>query len=228
MKIAGLQKFTLLDYPGHISSIIFTQGCNFRCSYCQNSSLIDISKSECFKEDEVLEFLSSRKNMLTGVCITGGEPTIQKDLKEFIKKIKEMGYDIKLDTNGYNPMMLKELIDEKLIDYVAMDIKAPLDDYEDIIKIKINENNIKKSIKIIKESGINHEFRTTIIKKIHTIDKIMKICELVGTKDKLYLQNFELSDDVIDKNLNSFTKEELITIQKLIKEVYPNASIRGI
>ena len=152
MKIVGLQKLTLLDYPGKLSCIIFTQGCNFKCPYCQNSDLIPLNGNEIISEEEVFNFLEKRKKMLDGVVITGGEPTIQKDLEDFISKIKNLGYRVKLDTNGSNPKLLESLITQKLIDYVAMDIKNTFYEYENIIKTKTSIDNIKKSIKLIKNS----------------------------------------------------------------------------
>ena len=207
MKIAGLQKLTLLDYPSKTACIIFTQGCNFKCSFCQNSELIPLKGN---------------------VVITGGEPTIQKDLKDFIKKIKKLGYLVKLDTNGANYSMLKELIEENLIDYVAMDIKTTFEDYESVIKTKVKIDNIKESIKLLKKTSINHEFRTTIIKNIHDIDKILEICKYLGDSEKYYLQNFEQSEYVVDKTLESFSKEELINIQKIVGEKFPNVIVRNL
>lgn len=228
MKIAGLQKLTLLDYPGKMACIIFTKGCNFNCDYCQNSELISLDGSDHIDEEELFTFLNKRKNILEGVVITGGEPTIHKDLKDFIYKIKKLGYKVKLDTNGCNPSMLKELIEEKIIDYIAMDIKTTFGDYETVIRKKINIENIKESINLIKKSNIDYEFRTTIIKDIHSIDKIINICKIVGPNKKLYLQNFEQSENVRNKSLKSFTKEELNNIQKMISGKYPNVIVRNL
>ena len=201
MNIAGVQKVTLLDYPGKVACEIFTQGCNFECPFCQNSSLIPITNTGEFSEEEIFEYLNLRKNILDGVVITGGEPTVQKDLKGFIKKIKDLGLLVKLDTNGGNPKVLQELIDEKLVDYVAMDIKNIFNKYNITAGKKINLDNIKKSIEILKASKIDYEFRTTIIKEMHSLDDIISICKLVGNA-KYYLQNFEDSENVID---HSFT-----------------------
>ena len=228
MKIAGLQKLTLLDYPSKTACIIFTQGCTFKCSFCQNSELIPLSGNEEITEDDIINYLIKRKNVLDGVVITGGEPTIQKDLKDFIKKIKELGYLVKLDTNGANYSMLKELIEENLIDYVAMDIKTTFEDYEKVIKTKTKMDNIKESIKLLKNSSISHEFRTTIIKNIHDIGKILEICKYLGDSEKYYLQNFEQSEYVVDKTLESFSKEELINIQKIVGEKFPNVIVRNL
>ena len=228
MKIAGLQKLTLLDYPHQTACIIFTQGCNFKCSFCHNSGLIPLKGDNLISEEELFAYLKKRKNILDGVVISGGEPTIQKDLKEFILKIKELGYLVKLDTNGTNYELLKDLIDNHLVDYIAMDIKSTFDEYEKIIQKKVNLDNIEKSIKLLKKSDIDHEFRTTIIKDIHDIDTILKICKYLGENEKYYLQNFQQSEFVINKDLESFSKEELINIQKIIKDKYPNVIVRDL
>ena len=226
MNIAGVQKVTLLDYPGKVACEIFTQGCNFECPFCQNSSLIPITNTGEFSEEEIFEYLNLRKNILDGVVITGGEPTVQKDLKGFIKKIKDLGLLVKLDTNGGNPKVLQELIDEKLVDYVAMDIKNIFNKYNITAGKKINLDNIKKSIEILKASKIDYEFRTTIIKEMHSLDDIISICKLVGDA-KYYLQNFEDSENVIDHSLHGFSREELLFIDKYLKDLFPNVEIRA-
>ena len=227
MNIAGVQKVTLLDYPGKVACEIFTQGCNFECPFCQNSSLIPITNTGEFSEEEIFEYIVLRKKILDGVVITGGEPTVQKDLKEFIKKIKDLGLLVKLDTNGGNPKVLQELIDEKLVDYVAMDIKNIFNKYNITAGKKINLDNIKKSIEILKASKIDYEFRTTIIKEMHSLDDIVSICKLVGNA-KYYLQNFEDSENVIDHSLHGFSREELLFIDKYLKDVFPNVEIRAL
>lgn len=228
MKISGLQKLSLLDFPGSTSCIIFTQGCNFNCPYCHNSELIDVMGEGALDYEEVLNFLKLRKNLLDGVVITGGEPTIQKDLKDFIKIVRSLGYKIKLDTNGSTPKVLKDLLDEKLLDYVAMDIKTVFNDYEKITNVDGCAMNVKKSIALLKASGIPHEFRTTIIKNRISIKDIISICEYIGPNEKLFLQNFEMSALVRDKNLESYTKSELTIIQDLLEVIFPNVSVRGI
>lgn len=227
MNIAGVQKVTLLDYPGKVACEIFTQGCNFECPFCQNSSLIPITNTGEFSEEEIFEYLNLRKNILDGVVITGGEPTVQKDLKSFIKKIKDLGLLVKLDTNGGNPKVLQELIDEDLVDYVAMDIKNIFNKYNITAGKRINLDNIKKSIEILKASKIDYEFRTTIIKEMHSLDDIVNICKLVGNA-KYYLQNFEDSENVIDHSLHGFSREELLFIDKYLKDLFPNVEIRAL
>ena len=214
--IDGFDKLTLLNYPDKVACTIFTKGCNFKCPFCHNSSLISLDK-ENDKYKEVISYLNKRKGILDGVCITGGEPLIHKCIKDLIKEIKDMGFLVKLDTNGSNPLMLKEIIDEKLIDYVAMDIKNTFDKYEMTIGCKTNLDNIKKSIDVIESSDIDYEFRTTIVKELHTFDDIKGIVNMLDEKSKYYIQNFRNSDGVLNKKLNGFKIEELENLQKEIK-----------
>lgn len=226
MRISGFNKLCLLDYPNHVACIIFTSGCNFKCSYCQNSSLID-SNEALIEESEILNYLKKRKGILEGIVISGGEPTIQKDLKSFIEKVKKIGYKVKLDTNGSNPKILKELLDNNLLDYVAMDIKSTFNSYKDITCTEVNIDNIEKSIEILKKSNIDFEFRTTVIKENHDINKIKKICELVGDHN-YYLQNFEDSENVLNKDLHCFPEKELISMYNTLKKDYKNIKVRGL
>ena len=209
MLIAGIQKVTLLDYPGHIACEIFTRGCNFKCPFCQNSSLIPLNGDENYSEEELFHYLKRRKNVLDGVVITGGEPLIHKDIPLFIEKIKQLGLLVKLDTNGSNPEMLEFLLTHQLVDYVAMDIKNVFSKYFITAGKKVNLENIKRSIEIIKRSSVAHEFRTTIIKEMHQLEDIRNICELIGD-DVYYLQNFEDSRDVINHELHGFSYEEFM------------------
>jgi pyruvate formate lyase activating enzyme len=208
MIVAGLEKFTLLDYPGKIACTIFLYGCNFRCGFCHNPELVIDKNPDSFSEDYILEFLNKRKNQLEAVCFTGGEPllTLKKD---FVKKVKQMGYLVKIDTNGSNPNALKELIDERLVDYIAMDIKSSKEKYETIIHSKINIELIEKSITLIAHSNVPYEFRTTILKRFHDIDEIKKIGvelnELFGKKPEKYtLQGFSNQGKTLD---NAFKNE---------------------
>lgn len=228
MIISGFQKLTLLDYPNKLASIVFTQGCNFKCAYCQNSDLLGIKTEGLIDEKEIFDYLEKRKKVLDGVVITGGEPTIQPNLTLFIQRVKDLGLKVKLDTNGSNPEVIKKLLKEDLIDYIAMDIKTDFDKYEDIIKINWNMDTIKKSIKLIKESTIEHEFRTTINKNDHTIEDLRRICEYLGSDENYYIQNFEQSEYVLDKSLKQFSKDELMLIEKELKEEFPNVKVRGL
>ena len=225
MKIGGFDKLTVQDYPEHIACIIFTKGCNFDCSYCYNRDLVD-NKYKNIDKEGIIEYLYKRRKLLDGVVISGGEPTIWNDLIDFLREVKEFKLDIKLDTNGYNPEMLKEIIDNNLVDYIAMDIKAISSKYYKVINKKIDFDKIIESIKLIKKSNIKHEFRTTIMKGIHNTEDIVEINKLIGNSP-LYLQNFEYTDRVKDKSIKSFSKDELLEMKKEL-EKYPNIKIRFI
>ncbi len=229
MKISGFTKLTLIDYPNKLACIIFTKGCNYRCPFCHNSSLIKLNKNDVFiDEKEIFDYLKKRKGLLDGICISGGEPTIQGDLYDFLLKVKKIGYLIKLDTNGSNPDLLKKLIDEKLVDYIAMDIKNSFDNYQKVVNIKnLKIEDIKKSIKVIENSGIDYEFRTTIIKEYHSLDDILKIRKMLAKKSNYYLQNFKNSEGVIDKTLHGFSTQELEELSQLIKNKNLNIKIRN-
>lgn len=229
LQIGGFQKVTLLDFPRRVACIIFTIGCNYRCPFCQNSELtakdIEVSNSE----EDVLNYLEKRKGVIDGISISGGEPTMQQGLENFIKKVKAKHFQVKLDTNGSNPNTLKKLLDENLLDYVAMDVKNDLLSYSKITGVQnINTENIKKSITLIKESGIEYEFRTTIIKEYHNIENIKGILKIIGKDANYYLQNFKDSENVPQKNLHSFSDEELHFIKNELSIEYPNLKIRGL
>ena len=215
MRIGGFNKLTTQDFPGNLACIIFTSGCNFNCDYCYNRDLVE-SKAPEIDQDEIFSYLEKRKNMLDGVVISGGEPTIWDDLIPFIEKIREYGFKVKLDTNGYRPEVLKEIINRKLVDYIAMDIKAIFNEYFKVIKKDIDTNKILESIELIKKSNIDHEFRTTIIKGIHTIEDLEKMINLVDG-DPYYLQNFRMEDTVKAKKMEGFTEEELKNIKEYFK-----------
>ena len=230
MIIDGFSKLTLLDYPENVACIIWTRGCNFRCPFCQNSELIRMTKNEGnIKEEEVLSYLEKRKGILDGIVISGGEPTIQKGLYEFIKKVKTIGLKVKLDTNGFNPKVLKKLIDDSLLDYVAVDIKNDLDHYDKICGLnKITLDNLLETIKILENSHILYEFRTTVMRNYHNEQRIENILSLIGKNTNYYLQNFKDSEYVLDKTLESFSNDELMHIYNDLKLKYPNIGIRGI
>jgi pyruvate formate lyase activating enzyme len=225
MKISGFQKTTLIDYPGKIAAIIFTQGCNFRCGYCHNPELIPINnKQESISETEVFLYLQKRKSILDGVVITGGEPTVQSDLMELIKGVKKVGLLVKLDTNGSNPKLLKELINKKLVDFVAMDIKGKLQDYEQICGFK-NTKLIQESIKIILESDVEYEFRTTILPKHHSKNDFDNIGNLLKGAQNYAIQGFRSKTTYLKEFMNEskFKHTEIdefaIVLRKYIKNV---------
>ena len=206
MIIGGFQKFSLIDYPGKICSIIFTQGCNFRCPYCHNPELVDPKYFLApIPEDEVFSFLKTRQGKLDAVEITGGEPTLQKDLINFIQKIKKMDYLVKLDSNGSNPDVLEKIIKMKIVDYLAMDIKGPLEKYQLISNSKVSPAKIKKSIKLIMDSGIDYEFRTTIVKSQINREDIIKIGKLIKGAKLYALQKFIPSKTLDKKFLHKTT-----------------------
>ncbi len=227
MIISGFDKLTLTNYPGVVAATIFTNGCNFKCPYCQNGSLALGVDQNRVNEDEILDYLEKRKKMIDGLCISGGEPTIQKDLKEFIIKVKKIGTKVKLDTNGTNPELIKDLIDNDLLDYIAMDIKMPFSKYDDISGVKVKIDRLKESIKIINNSKVEHEFRTTIIKEFHTMKDIEEIISYIG-KSNYYIQNFIDSENVLMANLHGFTDNELLEINKELNEKYTNCHVRGL
>lgn len=227
MTIKGLQKVTLLDYPGRVACTIFTGGCNFRCPFCQNSSLVIQSDNHYLPEEEVLEFLKTRQNKLEAVCISGGEPLVQKDILEFIKKIKELGFLVKLDTNGSFPEKLNELLKENLLDYVAMDIKNIMEKYSETSGVKTDTLKIQKSIEMLKNSSIDHEFRTTVVKDFHTKEDMWKLARLANPSP-LYFQQFRDSNSVIRKGLQAYTDLEMKELVEEISKSFKNVSLRGI
>ncbi|MBN2280916.1 MAG: anaerobic ribonucleoside-triphosphate reductase activating protein [Candidatus Marinimicrobia bacterium] len=191
MKIAALQKTSLIDYPGEIAAVLFTQGCNFRCPYCHNPELVDPGLFTTPKNiEEILKFLEIRKGLLDGVVITGGEPTLHQDLPELMQRIKNLGYKIKLDTNGTNPTMLRRVIDEALVDYIAMDYKAPLNKYSWVVRAEVNLNDIIESMELIKGSGISYEFRTTVVEQLLAPVDIEIIKAEIGSGEKYCIQKF--------------------------------------
>jgi pyruvate formate lyase activating enzyme len=216
MKIGGLQKISLIDYPGRISAIVFTQGCNFRCPYCHNPELVDPAQyGPILSEEEVISFLEKRRGKLDAVTVTGGEPTLQPDLDRFLQEIKGMGYLTKIDTNGSNPDVLERLIRGRLVDYLAMDVKGPLKKYERIANVKVKTAKIRRSIELITASGIEHEFRTTVVRSQLDHEDLIVTAELL--KKGLYiLQSFVPAKSLDHEFLTeiSYSPEEFADIQK--------------
>ncbi|MEM2843086.1 MAG: anaerobic ribonucleoside-triphosphate reductase activating protein [Candidatus Bathyarchaeia archaeon] len=229
MIIKGLQKFTLIDYPGKLACTIFTFGCNFRCPYCQNPELIMDDGRKPISTAWILNFLYERKGFLDGICITGGEPTLHQDLLEFLHEVKQMGYLIKIDTNGSNPEVLKKAIKNGIIDYIAMDIKAPLKKYSEVVRVKVKEEEIKKSIEIIKNSGLDYEFRTTVVPDLLNKEDFNEIGKLLKGTKRFYLQQFQ-GKKTLDKNFEGKTpleKKELEEIKKILSKYVNFCGIRG-
>ena len=229
MQIHGFNKTTLLDFPGHLASTVFTGGCNMRCPYCQNADLVLNPMSQpLISEEVVFDHIKKRKGIIEGVCITGGEPTLQKDLEDFIKRLKELGVMVKLDSNGYRPEVLKRLMENGLLDYVAMDIKSSLDDYHTVAGVKLDTSLIKESIDLLKNGPIDYEFRTTVVKELHSKETFEKIGELLSGAKQYFLQGYIDSERVIDRRFSSYTKEELEGFVTILKKTIKNVSIRGV
>ena len=229
MKISGFQKMTLLDFPGKVACTIFTFGCNLRCPFCHNASLVLGGATEEHTEEEILSYLKKRKGLLDGVCITGGEPLLQPDITEFIKKVKALGYAVKLDTNGCYPEKLKELVLGGLVDYVAMDVKNCLSEYAKTVGIKnFDTAPVKESIAFLISSGIDFEFRTTVVKELHTVDNIVVLAKEVKGAPRYFLQSFVDSGDLIGENLSGYEREILEEMKKAAEETLNIVEIRGI
>jgi pyruvate formate lyase activating enzyme len=231
INIGGFEKSTLLDYPGKVSAVIFTHGCNLRCPYCHNPELViePFAKKSSFSEEYILRFLSKRVGKLDGVVVTGGEPLIQKGILEFIHKIKEMGFLIKLDSNGMLPRKLKEAIETGDIDCVAMDVKYSKEGYKTFSGIQNVNRRIQESIDMILDSGLDYEFRTTYVKGIHTEESVGEISKMIEGSKEYFIQNFR-SGKTIDMELspqNSFTEIELKKFKEIALQYIPKVVIRN-
>jgi pyruvate formate lyase activating enzyme len=246
MEIGGLQKLTLIDYPGRLAATVFLCGCNFRCPFCYSKELVlpeEIKKQPKIPEKDFFDFLKERKGLLEGVVICGGEPTIHRELPDFCERIKRIGYLVKLDTNGSNPEMLKRLINEKLIDYpsgakggderkfidyVAMDIKAPKEKYSEVTGVKVNIKKIQESIDILKEGKVDYEFRTTVVPTILEKKDILKIVQWIKPAKKYYLQNFRAEKTINPKfkEMKPYPQEYLVEIQKIISPFFEICQVR--
>lgn len=218
MRIVGLMKTTLLDYPGKVASTIFTGGCNFRCPYCHNGDLVlNHTTMEPYSEEEIFSHLNKRKNTLNGVCITGGEPTLQSELPEFIRKVKTLNLLVKLDTNGTNPAMLRSLLEEGLLDYVAMDIKHCRSKYNDVACMNpLNLQTIEESVDILKNCNIDYEFRTTVTRELHKMEDFQEIGKWIEGSKAYYLQPYKESEQVISKIFSTYTASEFDEIVNIL------------
>lgn len=230
MNFGGIQKLSLLDYPDRTCCTLFTLGCNFRCPFCHNSSIIlDNSSESEISMSEVMAFLRKRRGLLDGVCISGGEPLLQEGLEDFIRDIRTMGYSVKLDTNGSFPDKLKHLIENKLVDYVAMDIKNSQEKYGETIGIKnYNLDPIKESIALLLSNGVQYEFRTTVVRELHTSKEILSIAHWIKGAQQYYLQSFVDSGDVLEGGLSACSKEDMQHFQELVYPLIPSVELRGI
>jgi pyruvate formate lyase activating enzyme len=216
--IKGYVKTSLVDYPARIATTIFIGNCNFRCPYCHNPTLV-LNQDADINQEEIISYLIKRKDIVEAVCVTGGEPTLWPELASFLRKIKDMGLLVKIDTNGTNPNMLKFLIVMHLIDYIAMDIKAPLEKYKDVVKANVNTDAIRESIELIKASGIDYEFRTTVHSALLSFEDIIQIARELSLAKRLALQEFRGNRPILDNSYaatNSFGIKDLELMKKEI------------
>jgi pyruvate formate lyase activating enzyme len=230
LRITGLERASLIDYPGKVSAVVFTYGCNLRCPYCHNPELVTekFNRKFLISQKYFFEFLKNRIGKLDGVVITGGEPLMNDDLEKFIKKIKDLGYLVKLDTNGTYPSRLNTLIRKDLLDYIAMDVKYPKSEYLKSSARKGMTEKITESIKMIMESGVDYEFRTTYVKKFHNLKSVEGIGKMVNGADRYYIQNFRAGKtiDPFLSSINSFTQTELKEIKKIMQKYVKKVYIR--
>ena len=229
MDIFGMEKLSLVDYDGHVAATVFTGKCNFRCGFCHNSPLVlDSERLSALNEKDVLDFLEKRKNILDGICITGGEPTLNRDLPEFCEKLKKIGYSVKVDTNGTNPQMIRTLFENGLCDYFAMDIKNDKDDYAEIIGFdKYDTSSVEKSVEYFLSSPVDYEFRTTLIAEYHKKDNILKIGEWIKGAKKYFLQKYKHTDDCISQSLHGVEEKLAADYVSLLKTFVPHTGLRG-
>ena len=229
MNIQGFQKTTLLDFPGHVAATVFFGGCNFRCPFCHNGDLVlNPGTDPAFSSQEILAFLQKRQGILEGVCITGGEPTLQPGLSDFLRAVKDLGLLVKLDTNGYRPQVLRYLLEEELLDYVAMDVKASREHYSlacGLPEVKIEL--IEQSVELLKNCRIPYEFRTTAVKGIHTAEEFTAIGEWLQGCKAFYLQNYRDSEQVIERGFAGFERGQLEDMTRAMAEHVPQAALRG-
>lgn len=228
MTVNGLRKLTLLDFPGRVACTLFLAGCNMRCPFCHNAPLvIDGSGVENIPEDELLAFLKKRSGVLDGVCITGGEPTLRRELPELLRSIKALGYAVKLDTNGTNPDILAALIDEKLVDYVAMDIKNSPRKYSLTAGRNVDMDAVRRSVSILMENKVKYEFRTTVVGGYHTADDFREIGEWLRGAEAYFLQNFVDSGALLDPATRGADESEMKEYLEIMKQFIPAAELRG-
>ena len=228
MKIGGFQKMTVLDYPGKVACTVFTHGCNLRCPFCHNARLV-VRDEDLIDENEILSYLNKRRGILDGVCISGGEPTLQSDLFDFMKKVKDLGMLIKLDTNGTCPDKLQYAIDNGLVDYVAMDIKNCREEYAKTCGLsKMDISKIEKSVEILMQGGVDYEFRTTVTTELHTPDDFAKIGQWIKGAKRYYIQSFVDSGDIILEGLNPLDLQGLKALLEAVSPYVPSVELRGV
>ena len=228
MEFQGINKLSLLDYPGKVAAILYIDKCNFRCEYCHNwNTLIAANDNEDLIFDDILYFLKKRVGILDGVVISGGEPTLMPNLEEKIRAIKELGYSIKLDTNGTHPEVIKDLVSKGLIDYIAMDIKSSLDDYHRFCHNDSLIEKVKESIELLKSGIVDYEFRMTLIQEYHSLEVINKVKETLRGSKRLYLQQFKVSDGVINKDLHAVDEGLANKFVETLSQSIETVELRG-
>lgn len=227
MLIQGLQKLTLLDYPGRLAATVFLGGCNLRCPFCHNASLVVRPGDYSITEEEFFSFLESRRGRLEAVCVSGGEPTLRPELPSFISKIKSMGFLVKLDTNGTRPDVLRSLVEAGLVDYVAMDIKNSKQSYSRTSGVEVNIADIEASVAYLLSGAVDYEFRTTVVDGYHTVEDFISIGEWIRGAKAYFIQSFKDSGDIIAKGLEKPGEIEVFAFLEAVKPYVPNAQIRG-
>ncbi len=229
MTIGGFLKTSLLDYPGHIASTVFICGCNYRCPYCHNADLVaGKNLTKIYTQAEIIDYLKKRSGIIEGICFTGGEPTLCKDLFSFISDVKNMGFLVKLDTNGCNPMFIKNAYERKLIDYVAMDIKNSKEKYAPTCGVPIHLSNLERSIDYVRSCGIDYEFRTTVIKEYHTPEDIESIGQWLNKSSQYYLQQYVEQPTQFKTGLHPHSEETLKAMADSVKDCFDHVGLRGI
>lgn len=227
MKIYGFEKLSMVDFEGHLCATVFTGGCNFRCPFCQNADLVNVTNLEQYNEDEIFAHLEKRKNVLDSVCISGGEPTLNPDLKNFIQKLKQRGLLVKLDTNGTKPDLLKELIDEGLVDYVAMDVKNSPALYPKTAGAIVNMDDVGKSVELLKSNVVPYEFRTTLVSGHHSNESIEEMGKWLDGADKIYLQCFVDSGNCLQQGLQKVPKDRALIFKTILQKYINQVELRG-
>lgn len=219
---------TLLDYPGRVACTVFTYGCDFRCPFCHNASLVEGQEPAQIDEESFFSFLKSRRGILDGVAITGGEPTMAEGLFDFMKRVRDLGFLIKLDSNGSFPDRLEAVIDAGLVDYIAMDVKSSRENYAKVAGVPVDIAKIERSITLLKTSGVAHEFRTTVVKGLHTVEDIAAIAAWMGPDEPYFLQGFVDSGDILTQGCDAFGKEEMHEMLRAARKFNPLCQLRGI
>ena len=230
MEIHGLQKLTLLDFPGHTACTVFTGRCNFRCPFCQNASLVLQPETlAAIPEEDVFRFLEKRRGLLDGVAVTGGEPTLQPDLPDFLRRVKDLGFETKLDTNGALPRVLRGILDDGLADYVAMDVKSSPEGYGRCAGVPGDVlPAVEESVRLLRSSGVPHEFRTTAVKGLHTPEDFEAIGRWLAGEENYFIQSYADSGDILAPGMEAFSKEELEELLAAVRPHIPRAQLRGV